>query len=72
MSLLSAPRVETAPGFEEFVAARAAPMLAMARGLRRPKVVDGALRLMGNLTDGRNGDAVDRALAVLLRLTPAA
>ncbi|MGY1847589.1 MULTISPECIES: hypothetical protein [unclassified Blastococcus] len=43
----------------------------MARGLRRPALTDAALRVMGNLTDGRDGDAIDRALAVLLRLTPA-
>ncbi|SDQ86890.1 SigE family RNA polymerase sigma factor [Quadrisphaera sp. DSM 44207] len=35
MSWLRAPRVETAPGFEELVAARSGPMLAMARGLVR-------------------------------------
>ncbi|MCZ2859357.1 geranylgeranyl reductase family protein [Blastococcus sp. VKM Ac-2987] len=41
------------------------------RGLRRPALADAALRVLGNLTDGRDGDAVDRALTVLLRLTPA-
>ena len=45
--------------------------VAAARGLRRPALTDAALRLMGNLTDGRDGDAVDRAIAVLLRLAPA-
>ena len=45
---------------------------ATAHGLKRPALVSAALRLMGNLTDGRDGDAVDRALAVLLRLTPTA
>ena len=35
MSLLRAPRVDRAAGFEDFVARRAAPMLAMARGLVR-------------------------------------
>jgi hypothetical protein len=33
-------------------------------------MVAAALRLMGNLSDGRDGDAVDRAIAVLTRLTP--
>ena len=34
---------------------------ATAHGLKRPALVDRALRLMGNLTDGRDGDGVDRA-----------
>jgi geranylgeranyl reductase family protein len=42
-----------------------------AHGLKRPALVAAALRLMGNLTDGRDGDAVDRAVAVLTRLAPA-
>jgi geranylgeranyl reductase family protein len=42
-----------------------------ARGLKRPALVSAALRLMGNLTDGRDGDAVDRAVSVLTRLIPA-
>jgi hypothetical protein len=33
--------------------------------------VSAALRLMGNLTDGRDGDAVDRTMSVLTRLVPA-
>jgi geranylgeranyl reductase family protein len=44
---------------------------ATAHGLRRPALVNAALRLMGNLSDGRNGDAVDRGIAVLTRLVPA-
>ena len=44
---------------------------ATAHGLQRPAMVDAALRLMGNLSDGRDGDAVDRAIAVLTRLAPA-
>ena len=43
---------------------------ATAHGLRRPAAVGVALRLMGNLSDGRDGDAVDRTLDVLHRLTP--
>lgn len=35
MSLLRAPRAEDSPGFEDFVARRGGPMLAMARGLVR-------------------------------------
>ncbi|CCG05259.1 geranylgeranyl reductase family protein [Blastococcus saxobsidens] len=58
-------------GFLALLARPAVVRLATARGLRRPALTDAALRLMGNLTDGRDGDAVDRALAVLLRLTPA-
>jgi geranylgeranyl reductase family protein len=42
-----------------------------AHGLKRPALVNAALRLMGNLTDGRDGDRVDRAIALLTRLTPA-
>ncbi|MPR00581.1 geranylgeranyl reductase family protein [Modestobacter sp. I12A-02628] len=43
-----------------------------AHGLKRPALVRAALRLMGNLHDGRDGDAVDRAIAVLTRVLPAA
>jgi flavin-dependent dehydrogenase len=44
---------------------------AAAHGLKRPALVDAALRLMGNLSDGRDGDGVDRAIALLTRLAPA-
>ena len=44
---------------------------ATAHGLKRPAMVNAALRLMGNLTDGRDGDGVDRAIALLTRLVPA-
>jgi flavin-dependent dehydrogenase len=44
---------------------------ATAHGLKRPAMVNAALRLMGNLSDGRDGDAVDRAVAMLTRLAPA-
>jgi geranylgeranyl reductase family protein len=44
---------------------------ATAHGLKRPVLVNAALRLMGNLTDGRRGDAVDRVVAALTRLAPA-
>ncbi|UOY04061.1 FAD-dependent monooxygenase [Blastococcus sp. PRF04-17] len=44
---------------------------ATAHGLKRPVLVNAALRLMGNLGDGMRGDAVDRAIAVLTRLVPA-
>ena len=44
---------------------------ATGHGLKRPALVDAALRLMGNLTDGRDGDRVDRAIALLTRLAPA-
>ncbi|WP_409328697.1 geranylgeranyl reductase family protein [Trujillonella humicola] len=44
---------------------------ATAHGLKRPALVNRALRLMGNLSDGAQGDRFDRALAVLTRLTPA-
>jgi geranylgeranyl reductase family protein len=50
------------PGLVRFVTAH---------GLKRPALVGGALRLMGNLSDGPDGDAWDRALAVLTRLAPA-
>ncbi|WP_448626781.1 geranylgeranyl reductase family protein [Geodermatophilus sp. URMC 64] len=57
-----------------FLALLARPDLvrfATAHGLKRPALVRGALRLMGNLSDGRRGDGVDRALDVLHRLAPA-
>jgi hypothetical protein len=44
---------------------------ATAHGLKRPALVGAALRLMGNLSDGRRGDGVDRAVALLTRLAPA-
>ncbi|MEU2347241.1 geranylgeranyl reductase family protein [Modestobacter sp. NPDC049651] len=44
---------------------------AAAHGLRRPALVRGALRLMGNLSDGPDGDGVDRTLALLHALAPA-
>ena len=57
-----------------FLALLARPDLvrfATAHGLKRPPLVRAALRLMGNLSDGRDGDRIDRALAVLHRLAPA-
>jgi geranylgeranyl reductase family protein len=44
---------------------------ATAHGLKRPALVNAALRLMGNLTDGFGGDGVDRFVAALTRLAPA-
>jgi flavin-dependent dehydrogenase len=44
---------------------------ATAHGLKRPVLVNAALRLMGNLTDGREGDTTDRVVAALTRLAPA-
>jgi geranylgeranyl reductase family protein len=44
---------------------------ATSHGLKRPALVNAALRLMGNLTDGRDGDRVDRVIALLTRLAPA-
>jgi geranylgeranyl reductase family protein len=44
---------------------------AAAHGLKRPALVSGALRLMGNLSDGRDGDGWDRVLTALTRLAPA-
>jgi flavin-dependent dehydrogenase len=57
-----------------FLALLARPDLvrfATAHGLKRPGLVARALRLMGNLSDGRDGDRFDRAVAVLTRLAPA-
>ncbi len=51
------------PGFAGF---------ALGHGLKRPALVRAALRLMGNLHDGRDGDAVDRTIAVLTKVLPAA
>ncbi len=58
-------------GFLALLARPDVVRFATARGLKRPALVGAALRLMGNLSDGRDGDAVDRAVAVLTRLTPA-
>jgi geranylgeranyl reductase family protein len=58
-------------GFLALLARPDVVRFATAHGLKRPAMVDAALRLMGNLSDGRDGDAVDRAVAVLTRLAPA-
>jgi menaquinone-9 beta-reductase len=58
-------------GFLALLARPEVVRFATAHGLKRPALVGVALRLMGNLTDGRRGDAVDRAVAVLTRLAPA-
>jgi len=58
-------------GFLALLARPDVVRFATAHGLKRPALVDAALRLMGNLTDGRDGDGVDRAIAALTRLTPA-
>jgi flavin-dependent dehydrogenase len=44
---------------------------ATAHGLKRPPLVGKALRLMGNLTDGADGDRFDRVVHALTRLAPA-
>jgi geranylgeranyl reductase family protein len=58
-------------GFLALLAHPALVRFATAHALKRPALMNVALRLMGNLTDGRDGDAVDRALAALTRLAPA-
>ena len=44
---------------------------ATAHGLKRPVLVNAALRLMGNLTDGLTGDGIDRMVTALTRMAPA-
>ena len=58
-------------GFLALLARPDVVRFATAHGLKRPALVNAALRLMGNLGDGRDGDVVDRAIAVLTRLAPA-
>jgi flavin-dependent dehydrogenase len=58
-------------GFLALLSRPSVVRFATAHGLKRPVLVNAALRLMGNLTDGRDGDRVDRAVAVLTRLAPA-
>ncbi len=58
-------------GFLALLARPDVVRFAVGHGLKRPALVSAALRLMGNLTDGRDGDVVDRAVAVLTRLVPA-
>ena len=58
-------------GFLALLARPDVVRFATAHGLKRPALVSAALRLTGNLSDGRHGDAVDRAIAVLTRLAPA-
>jgi geranylgeranyl reductase family protein len=58
-------------GFLALLARPDVVRFATAHGLKRPVLVNAALRLMGNLTDGRDGDGVDRVVAALTRLAPA-
>jgi flavin-dependent dehydrogenase len=58
-------------GFLSLLSRPGVVRFATAHGLKRPALMSAALRLMGNLTDGRDGDRLDRALAVLTRLAPA-
>jgi geranylgeranyl reductase family protein len=58
-------------GFLALLARPDVVRFATAHGLKRPALVSAALRLMGNLTDGRDGDGVDRSIAALTRLAPA-
>ncbi len=58
-------------GFLALLARPEVVRFATAHGLARPALVAVALRLMGNLTDGWDGDAVDRGVALLTRLAPA-
>jgi geranylgeranyl reductase family protein len=58
-------------GFLALLARPDVVRFATAHGLKRPVLVNAALRLMGNLTDGRDGDNVDRVVAALTRLAPA-
>jgi flavin-dependent dehydrogenase len=58
-------------GFLALLARPDVVRFATSHGLKRPVLVNAALRLMGNLTDGRDGDAVDRAVAAITRLAPA-
>jgi geranylgeranyl reductase family protein len=59
-------------GFLSLLSRPGVVRFATAHGLKRAALMNAALRLMGNLTDGRDGDRVDRAIAVLTRLAPAA
>jgi geranylgeranyl reductase family protein len=58
-------------GFLALLARPGVVRFATSHGLKRPVLVDAALRLMGNLTDGRDGDGVDRVVASLTRMAPA-
>ena len=58
-------------GFLALLARPDVVRFATAHGLKRPVLVNAALRLMGNLTDGPDGDRIDRAVAALTRLAPA-
>jgi geranylgeranyl reductase family protein len=58
-------------GFLALLARPDVVRFATAHGLRRPAMVNAALRLMGNLTDGREGDRIDRAITLVTRLAPA-
>lgn len=58
-------------GFLALLARPDVVRFATAHGLKRPVLVNAALRLMGNLTDGRDGDGIDRVVAAVTRLAPA-
>ena len=51
------------PGFMRF---------ATRHGVKRPAIMRFTMKLLGNLTEARGGDAVDRVLNVLSKMTPAA
>jgi geranylgeranyl reductase family protein len=58
-------------GFLALLARPGLVRFATAHGLKRPVLVAAALKLMGNLSDGRDGDRFDRAVAALTRFAPA-
>jgi hypothetical protein len=41
-------------------------------GIKRPAVMRFSMKLLGNLTETRGGDAVDRLLNAVSKMTPAA
>ena len=51
------------PGFMQF---------ATRHGVKRPAVMRLTMKLLGNLTESRGGDAVDRLINALSKMTPAA
>ena len=41
-------------------------------GVKRPAVMRITMKLLGNLTETRGGDAIDRVINALSKMTPAA
>ena len=58
--------------FVQLIGHPSAMKFATKHGIKRPAVMRMTMKLLGNLTEPRGGDAVDRVLNALSKMTPAA